>query len=159
MNLINVSKLPYRNNISCVIFKEKSFLLVQRVGWPNNWWKFPQGGIDKGESEENAARRELLEELCSEKFKIVAKSTYTNQYDWTDDSVKLASYRWRGQIQKFFLVEFFGTDKDIKINKNEIQQYKWVGLKDILVSIDQDNKNFSNYKNTIEKILREFKML
>lgn len=159
MNSINISKLPYRDNISCVVFKQKKFLLVQRVGWPNNWWKFPQGGINESESEENTVRREFLEELGSEKFKIIAKSVYTNQYDWTDDSVKLASYQWRGQIQKFFLVEFLGADEDIKINKNEIQQYKWVGLKDLLVSIDQNNKNFSNYKNTIEKILREFKML
>ena len=159
MNSINISKLPYRDNISCVVFKEKNFLLVQRVGWPDNWWKFPQGGIDEGESEENAARRELLEELGGKKFKIIAKSNYTNRYDWTDDSVKLAGYRWRGQIQKFFLVEFLGTDKDIKINKNEIQRYKWVGLKNLLASINQDNKNFSNYRNTIKKILQEFKML
>ena len=159
MNSINISKLPYRDNISCVVFKEKNFLLVQRVGWPDNWWKFSQGGIDEGESEENAARRELLEELGSKKFKIIAKSNYTNRYDWTDDSVKLAGYRWRGQIQKFFLVEFLGTDKDIKINKNEIQRYKWVGFKNLLASINQDNKNFSNYRNTIKKILQEFKML
>lgn len=149
--------LPYRNNVSCVVFKKKKFLLVQQISWPDNFWKFPQGGIDDDESEEVAAHRELLEELSTDKFKFIAKSKHINQYDWTDDAVKLAGNKWRGQIQKFFLVEYLGNDQDIKINEDEIKKYKWVGLKDLFLHIDSDNKNFKHYKNTIEKIISEFK--
>ena len=151
------NKLPYRKNVSCIVFKKKRFLLVQLINWPDNFWKFPQGGVRKNESEENAAHRELIEELNTDKFKFIAKSTYTNKYDWTKDVIKLAKNRWRGQIQKFFLMEYLGDDKDIKINKDEIKRYKWVELNELYTHIDNDNKNFKNYKNTIEKVILEFK--
>lgn len=154
---IGFKDLPYRNNVSCILFKKKNFLLVQHIKWPENFWKFPQGGIDEGETEEEAARRELLEELGTDKFKFIAKSSHTNKYDWEDESVKLAGFRWRGQIQRFFLVEYLGNDKDIKINKNEFRRYEWVSLKDLYFRIDHNNKDFRNYKETIEKIVEEFK--
>lgn len=159
MSSLDISKLPYRDSVSCVIFKGNKFLLVQLIGWPDNWWKFPQGGIKEGESEKEAVRRELLEELGSENFKIIAKSSHTNKYDWSDFALKLAGYRWRGQIQKFFLVEYLGTNKEIKINKKEVQQYKWAGLNDLFASIDHKDKIFTNYKNTIEKVLKEFNLI
>lgn len=151
------SKLPYRKNISCIFFKKKKFLLVQLVSWPDKFWKFPQGGIGRHESEESAARRELIEELNTDKFKFIAESKQINKYDWTEDVVKLAGKKWRGQIQKFFLVEYLGDDKDIKINEDEIKRYKWVELNELYAHIDNDNKNFKNYKNTIEKVILEFK--
>lgn len=155
--LVDFTNLPYRNNVSCILFKNKKFLLVQHVKWPENFWKFPQGGIGKGESEKEAAHRELLEELGTDKFKFIAKSSHANKYDWEDGSVKLAGFRWRGQIQKFFLVEYLGGDKDITIDKNDLRRYKWVALKDLYLHIDHHNKDFTNYKETIEKIIDEFK--
>ncbi len=156
MDTKEINELPYRNNICCVTFKGDKFLLIQNKSWPGHWWKFPQGGIDQGETLEEAGNRELQEELSTDKFKIKGKSINTNQYDWNDESVKLAGYRWRGQIQSYLLVEFLGDDNDIKINPEETQQYKWVTLEELWPSIDQDDKNFTNYKNTIEKVLQEF---
>jgi len=159
MDLSTINRLPYRNNVSCVTVKADKFLLIQNSDWLKNWWKFPQGGVDKGETIEKAALRELQEELGSDKFRIIGRSAKTNQYDWNDESLKLAGYRWRGQIQRFLLVEFFGTDKDIKINLQEIRQYKWVTIKELWSNIDHEDKNFTNYKNSIEKVLREFGLL
>lgn len=151
--------LPYRNNVSCIVLKEKRFLLVQLAGWPDNWWKFPQGGIKEGELEETAVERELMEELGNKNFRIIGVSNHTNRYDWSDDSVKKAGYKWRGQIQKFFLVEYLGSDEEIKINRKEIQQFKWVELKDLFANIDHDHPLFANYKNTIEKVLEDFNLI
>lgn len=149
-------RLPYRNNVSCIVFREKRFLLVQLNGWPDNWWKFPQGGVKEGELEETAAQRELLEELGNKNFRIIGISNHINRYDWSDDSVKKAGYKWRGQIQKFFLVEYLGSDEEIEINRKEIQQFKWAELKDLFANIDHDHPLFANYKNTIEKVLEDF---
>ena len=151
--------LPYRNNICCITFKQNKFLLVQNCDWPKNWWKFPQGGINDGETLEVAALRELQEELGNDKFKIINKSKHTNQYDWNDESLKLAGYKWQGQIQSYLLVEFLGEDIDVKLNPEETKQYKWVTLDNLWENIDHQDKNFTNYKNTIEKVLREFNML
>ena len=108
---------------------------------------------------EEAGSRELQEELGTNKFEIKGKSVNTNQYDWNNESVKLAGYRWRGQIQNYLLVEFLGDNNDIKINPEETQQYKWVTLEELWPSIDHDDKNFTNYKNTIEKVLQEFEII
>lgn len=154
-----IEHLPYRNNVSCIVFREKRFLLVQLTGWPDNWWKFPQGGIEEGELEETAVQRELLEELGNKNFRIVGISAHTNRYNWSADYVEKADYRWRGQIQKFCLVKYLGEDEEIKINRDEVQQFKWVELKNLFADIDHDHPLFANYKNTIEKVLEDFNLI
>ena len=158
MDLKNIDNLPYRNNVSLVIFQNNNFLIIQKVGWPDNWWKFPQGGVEDGETEEMAVHREFLEELGNENFKVIAKSSFINKYDWSTDSIKKAGYKWRGQTQRFFLLEYLGNDKEIVIDKNEILQYKWVDLKDLFNEIDNNSKDFVNYKDSVKKALLEFKL-
>ena len=158
MDPLNTDNLPYRNNVCCVVFQGEYFLLLQGKGWSNDWWKFPQGGINSDETLEQAALRELKEETGANDFKIIGVSNNFNIYDWNDESVKLAGYRWRGQNQKYLLIEYFGS-KDINIDINETQGYKWVTISDLWYSIDHDDKNFTNYKNTIEKVLKEFNLL
>lgn len=153
----DISKLPYRSNVACVIFKKDKFLIVHHPYWPSNFWKFPQGGVDGNEIKEIAAKRELQEELGTDKFKVIDKSKFTNQYDWSDDSLEKAGYRWRGQIQTFYLVEFLGNDQDIVVNQEEIDNFRWVDKEELFTLIDHDDKNFTNYKDTIAKILNEFK--
>lgn len=155
MKKLNSLHLPYRNNISCVVFKNKKFLLVQLLGWSKNLWKFPQGGIEENESEEETIKRELFEELSIEKYKIVGLSSCKHRYDWDENSLKKVNYKWRGQKQKFYVIEYLGEDKKIQVNQKEVRDYKWVGKKECLKSID--NFLFQNYKNIIEKILEEFK--
>lgn len=159
MNLSDINNLPYRNNVCCVVYKEKKFLLLQGKGCPTNWWKFPQGGINTEEIIEQAAIRELKEETGSDNFKIIGLSKNSNIYDWNDESVRLAGYRWRGQDQKYLIVEYFGETSDISLNVDETQAYKWVTLENLWSSIDHEDKNFTNYKNTIEKVLKEFNLI
>ena len=48
---------------------------------------------------------------------------------------------------------------DIILDPDEIESYKWVTFKDLWFNIDIDDKNFSNYKETIEKVLKEFNFI
>jgi putative (di)nucleoside polyphosphate hydrolase len=159
MNLADINNLPYRNNVCCVVFSGKEFLLLQDKGWPINWWKFPQGGINTDETLEQATIRELQEETGSCDFKIIGISKNYNIYDWNDKSVRLAGYRWRGQNQRYILVEYFGEKNNICLDINETQAYKWVTLENLWPSIDHKDRNFTNYKNTIEKVLKEFNFI
>ncbi|KKU10391.1 MAG: RNA pyrophosphohydrolase [Candidatus Woesebacteria bacterium GW2011_GWB1_45_5] len=148
--------LPYRNNISCILFKGDRFLVVQLADWKKNWWKFPQGGIDDGESDEETIKRELFEELNIRNFKIVGKSKYTNRYDWPPELQLKRGAKWRGQFQKFYLVEFMGEESEIKNNIEEIRKYKWIGKSEIATVISGIAALSGDYKNIIEKILWEF---
>jgi putative (di)nucleoside polyphosphate hydrolase len=154
-NKIKIKKLPLRNNVAAVIFKDDKFLLIQREDWLSGYWKFPQGGVEEGENEEEALKRELFEEIGTDKFKIIGKSKTTNSYDWDDYSIEKAEFKWRGQFQKFYLVEFLGENKDLKLS-NEIKFYKWAKKNDLKLLIDHDKKNYKNYYFSIKKVLKEF---
>lgn len=156
MTKTDIKSLPYRDNVAGIVFKEERFLLVQLKGWPENFWKFPQGGMNEGESEEEAVARELAEELGTGSFKVIAKSNCTNKYDWPLDSIEKAGFRWRGQFQRFFLVEFLGEEDEIEFDKNEIQNFKWVKKEEIFGHIEHDHQLFKNYRKAIEKVLAEF---
>src|SRR3989344_1934966 len=146
-------ELPYRDNVAALIFKGNKYLLIQMIDWPDNFWKMPQGGVHDGENKEQALMRELKEELGSDNFKIIKQFPNKHQYDWDKESVKLAGFKWRGQKQSFFLVEFNG-DK-LKISKDELKDYCWVTKKELLKKIDiKDHPLFKGYKKLVEKLLK-----
>jgi 8-oxo-dGTP pyrophosphatase MutT (NUDIX family) len=150
-------KLPYRDNVCCLLYQDDLFLLVQLLGWPNNWWKLIQGGIESGESIIEAARRELQEEVGVKDIKIIAESKHKHQYEWSEDSIKLARNKWRGQIQRFLLIEYLGNKESVQANAKEVQQLKWMTTKELLNNIDNNNPNFKGYRDVIKKVLIEFK--
>lgn len=130
------SSLPYRKGvIGLVIDDERKILLVQMVDYKDNHWRFPGGGIDKGEHDENALLRELEEELQTNKFEILKKSKHVNKYDWPEEVIerqyKKKGKRWRGQQQSQFLVHFVGRKSDIKPDPEELKRIKWVSVNEI----------------------------
>lgn len=151
----DISKLPFRNNVAGIVFKNDSYLLLQRSDWPENFWKFPQGGVDENELDEDAIKRELFEEIGTKKFKIIGKSNFTNKYDWSDYAIEKAGFKWRGQFQKFFFIEFFGSNDGIKL-EGDIKRYKWVKENKLREHIDHNDKNFTNYFKIVTKVIEEF---
>jgi ADP-ribose pyrophosphatase YjhB (NUDIX family) len=53
-----------RNRASAVILKDGKILLIKRIKPDREYLIFPGGGVDEGESFEEAVRREIKEELC-----------------------------------------------------------------------------------------------
>ena len=130
------SDRPYRKGvIGLVIDKKERILLVQMIDYGDNHWRFPGGGVDKGESDNNALLRELEEELQTNKFEIVKKSKHVNKYDWSDEVIerqyKKKGKRWRGQQQSQFLVRFTGRKPDIKPDPKELKKIKWVSVESL----------------------------
>ena len=61
-----------RSIVGLIVFDGEKFLLLHRV---LNWvgWEYPKGGVEDGESIEEAIQRELLEETGIPKFEVLGK--------------------------------------------------------------------------------------
>ncbi|MEQ1602689.1 MAG: RNA pyrophosphohydrolase [Methylophilaceae bacterium] len=94
-------------------------------------WQFPQGGIDQGESPEQAMYRELMEEvgLRPEHVRILGRTRDWLRYDVPNHWVK-REYRgcYRGQKQIWYLLRMVGRDTDISLRATshpEFDAWRW----------------------------------
>ena len=121
-------KERYRRGVGMMIInKKKEIFLGQRFDKDKSAWQMPQGGIDRGEKELAALKREMFEETGIKKnYKIIFKS---NKYFYYKLPQYLQKRLWKGrfvgQKQKWFLLEYFGDDKDINIKTEKPEFKKW----------------------------------
>ena len=97
-------------------------------------WQMPQGGIDKGEDLEEAARRELFEETGIRSIEILTQSRNWLTYDLPPELVgKALKGKYRGQTQKWFLARFTGAESEIRLDLHEpeFEAWKWVEVDDL----------------------------
>lgn len=120
----------YRLGVGIMLLNREGLIFVgQRIDRSEEAWQMPQGGIDTQESPTHAALRELQEELGTKLVEIVTSTGSWLQYELPDDVVRGATHgRWRGQLQKWFLMRFTGRDTDIDIATEhpEFSDWKWV---------------------------------
>jgi putative (di)nucleoside polyphosphate hydrolase len=101
-------------------------------------WQMPQGGIDKGETPVEAARRELEEEVGTDKADILRESSRWFAYDLPPALAKsLWKGRYRGQAQKWVAMGFTGRDSDIDIDTRhpEFRAWRWVPASELTALI------------------------
>ena len=128
MNRENPSGLPYRPCVGIMVLNGVGLVWTgQRRRKPNDElsgpegsghdWQMPQGGIDKGEEAEPAARRELYEETGMRSVSLLAETSGWIRYDLPDHLLGVAlKGKYRGQKQKWFAYRFEGSDSEIAIN-------------------------------------------
>ncbi len=129
------SDLPYRPGVGMMVLSPEGLVFVaRRIDMPSEAWQMPQGGIDQGETPEQAALREFREEVGTDKVEIIAESERWLSYDLPEELLpRLWGGRFRGQNQKWFVIRFTGTDDDIDIatENPEFLDWKWVELETI----------------------------
>ena len=80
--------LLYRRCASAIVFNKKGLILLgNRIDTPEDAWQFSQGGIEEGESPEQAAKRELFEEMSITSVKLISADEEANRYEFPE-SVK-----------------------------------------------------------------------
>ena len=121
----------YRPNVGIVICNRQGQVLwARRYG--QHSWQFPQGGINPGESPEQAMYRELFEEvgLSRKDVKILASTR-----NWLRYKLPKRLVRWDtkpvciGQKQRWFLLLLKSNDKDINVQQSktpEFDGWRWV---------------------------------
>jgi putative (di)nucleoside polyphosphate hydrolase len=105
-------------------------------------WQFPQGGINYGESPEQAMYRELMEEvgLKPEHVKILGRTKDWLRYEVPSSWVKR---EWRGsykgQKQIWYLLRMVGRDTDVSLRASDHPEFDawrwsdyWVPLADVI---------------------------
>lgn len=135
MNEFPYAHLPYRPGVGILLFNERGEVFVgMRIDNRAEAWQMPQGGVDEGETPEQAALRELEEEVGTAKAEIVARSRSPYRYDLPAELVpQLWKGRFRGQEQHWFALRFLGTDADINIETPhpEFRAWKWAPLNQV----------------------------
>jgi putative (di)nucleoside polyphosphate hydrolase len=121
----------FRPNVGIIIFNDEGKLLwAKRVG--QNAWQFPQGGIQKHESPEEAAFRELYEEvgLFPDDVEIVATTKSWLAYLLPRKFIRQnAQPVCIGQKQKWFLFKLLSDASNIcfdRTDKPEFDRWCWI---------------------------------
>ncbi|MEI6182116.1 MAG: RNA pyrophosphohydrolase [Polynucleobacter sp.] len=126
----------YRPNVGIVLLNGRNEVFWgKRVG--QHSWQFPQGGIQHGESPEQAMYRELHEEvgLLPEHVQIVGRTRDWLRYDVPEEylrrqhATRVHRTAYRGQKQIWFLLRLVGLDSDIQLRASdhpEFDAWRWV---------------------------------
>jgi len=120
----------YRPNVGIILCNAKN-----EVFWGKrireHSWQFPQGGIKRGETPEQAMFRELHEEvgLLPEHVSILGRTKDWLRYDVPIQWVK-REWRgsYRGQKQIWFLLRLVGRDSDVSLRASdhpEFDAWRW----------------------------------
>ena len=119
----------YRDAVGIMIINSKRKVLLGYRAWTQTskyHWQMPQGGIDEGETPEQAAWREMYEETGL--TQNVCQLIGTSQYWYTYDIVPKAKRKIDGERQKWFLFLFTGTNKDLNLKiqkKPDFIRFRW----------------------------------
>ncbi len=120
----------YRLNVGIILSNNEGKLFwARRVG--QDAWQFPQGGMKKGESPEQAMYRELEEEtgLLTKHVEILGRTDDWLRYEVPERWVR-REWRghYRGQKQIWFLLRLVGRDTDIDLRASghpEFDAWRW----------------------------------
>ncbi len=128
----------FRPNVGIILLNHRN-----QVFWgkriKTNSWQFPQGGIDRGETPEQAMIRELHEEigLSKDHICIVARTRDWLRYEVPDRFIRReVRGNYKGQKQIWFLLKLIGLDSDLNLRASthpEFDAWRW---HDYWVSLD-----------------------
>ena len=120
----------FRPNVGIILLNQKN-----QVFWGKrirtHSWQFPQGGIDRGETPEQAMIRELHEEvgLKPEHVRIVARTRDWLRYEVPDRFIRRdARGFYKGQKQIWFLLQMVAPDHHLKLRATdhpEFDAWRW----------------------------------
>ena len=152
------SELPLRKGVGIILLNDENKVFVaKRIDNPKNFWQMPQGGIDVGEDYYEAALRELKEETSVESVELIQEIDKKLTYILPDHLIGIIwKGRFKGQIQKWFVMRFVGNDSEINIHtkKPEFLDWKWIDLKDLTkIAVSFKLDVYKNLKQEVSKIL------
>ena len=150
----------FRPNVGIIIFNDNGKLLwAKRVG--QDAWQFPQGGVQRNESAEDALLRELHEEVGLEPHdvEIVACTDRWLRYRLPKHLIRYNSHPvCIGQKQKWFLLRLLGDRKKIRFDKGDKPEFdhcRWVNYWYPVNKVVSFKRKV--YRMALEELIKPFK--
>jgi putative (di)nucleoside polyphosphate hydrolase len=132
----------FRANVGILLVNSDGLVFAAERKEQPGAWQLPQGGIDQGEDEEQAARREMKEELgfveedLDKLLKPLGADTAWYAYQLPRDL--WSKKRGRGQVQKFFAYRFIGQDEQLNEKfsaSEEFNAWKWMSISALIEEV------------------------
>ena len=119
------SEPSYQQNVAGILRHRDGKILICERASIRGAWQFPQGGVDAGETAEQALARELWEEISVDPgdFRIAMKR---DGYRYLFPDGKKRGHD--GKDQTYFLCDFLGDDSKINVQTEhpEFRARKWI---------------------------------
>ncbi len=137
MSQLNRDPDRYRANVGLAVFSHAGHVFIGRRinGRGAFQWQLPQGGVDKGESPDAAALRELEEEIgvAPKLVDILEETEDWLYYDFPAELRRRMGGPYLGQRQKWFALRFKGSDSDVRLDRHkpEFDAWRWAPLDEI----------------------------
>lgn len=138
---VSAEALPYRPCVGIALTDGVGRLFAgQRLDSDSPAWQMPQGGIDKGEDPVSAALRELEEEtgIRPDRVRFLAETPGWVTYDLPPELLGVIwGGKYRGQKQKWVLLEFLGAESEIDLQTDhpEFSAWRWVPPEELVAGI------------------------
>lgn len=142
----------YRPNVAAILQRPDGLVLIgQRSDYPASW-QFPQGGIDPGESAEEALSREVSEEvgIAADAYEVTAQSG-PHRYEFPAGPDRRG---FDGQEQVYFLCSLLSetaTEPDLTGTCGEFSALRWVEVRDFPVHLAPPMKQ-EVYRTVLQQI-------
>ena len=109
------------------VFNQKGEMLIQqrqpfKEGWPNLWDVSVGGGVQAGETTQQAARRELMEELGLE-------------FDFENETPMLTT-TFRKGFDDLYIIHLEPDLSTLRLQPEEVQAVRWAGRDEVLSMIE-----------------------
>jgi putative (di)nucleoside polyphosphate hydrolase len=148
----NAADLPYRPCVGIMLLNRKGRVFVgNRVDQSVEAWQMPQGGIDEGETPQEACFRELREEVGTANAEILREHSDWLTYDLPPELVGVAwEGKYRGQRLKWFALRYLGSDGEINIatKHQEFSNWRWAPMSDLVRLVVPFKRDI--YANVVE---------
>ena len=121
----------FRASVGAVIMNQHGKVLALERIDIKGAWQLSQGGMDEGEEPIDAIFREIMEETNITESMLEVVAEYPDWLTYELSKEKRSGKYGRGQVQKWFLLRFTGTDNDIdlkNIKEQEFSNWKWTTL-------------------------------